>query len=72
MTQREKRHVYVSTVKDGGLRGVVRDAVTGEVLVMSEKIDPPHLDVAKARAAELFREHVDAWHLIDEPTKEGT
>ncbi len=68
----KKRHVYISTARDAGLRGVVRDAVTGDILAMSERIDPPHVDVAKARAAELYREHADAWHLIDEPPTEGT
>lgn len=63
----EKRRVYITTVKDGGLRGAVCEASSGAVLMLSERIDPPHIDVAKARAGELFREHTDVWHLIDEP-----
>lgn len=65
---REKRHVYVTTMREGSaLVGVVRCAVTGEVVATTHAINPPHVKVALARAAELFREHTDAWHLVSEP-----
>ena len=65
------RHVYITTRRDDGdtrgVRGVVCDAESGRVLRRTEIIDPPHRDVAKARAWEMLREGPLEWHLIDEP-----
>lgn len=64
------RDVYITTLRDDdGLFGVVRDASNGHILARSAPINPPHVDVAKARAGELARERASEWHLI-EPREE--
>ncbi len=63
-----KQLVYITTVKDeSGLRGAVCDAHTREVVAMTERIDPPHIKVALARAQELVLERAMVWHVVEEP-----
>ncbi len=75
MTGEGMRHVYITTADaappgcapSGVLVGLVRDALTHECLARTGGINPPHHDVARARAGELARERTDDWFIVDEP-----
>jgi hypothetical protein len=72
MTGEGMQHVYITTgpaYGGPGIVGLVRDADTHQALARSEAINPPHIDVAKARASELAREHAEQWWIVDEPAE---
>lgn len=74
MTGEGMRHVYITTTSaaaaPGTIVGLVRDARTHQALARTGGINPPHIDVAKARAGELARERPDEWFIVDAPADE--